>query len=61
MGNVIERKCLFCNRNDEQVPLIQLSYQASDYWICSQHIPVLIHKPDKLDGILSNIDRVEAV
>ena len=46
--------CLYCERNDDQVPLLALKYQGEDFWICPQHLPILIHKPaqlaDKLPG-----------
>ena len=47
--------CLYCERNDDQVPLLALKYQGEDFWICPQHLPILIHKPaqlaDKLPGV----------
>lgn len=46
--------CLYCDRSDQEVPLVSLRYQGQDLWICSQHLPILIHKPnllqDKLPG-----------
>lgn len=44
--------CLFCHRDAEQVPLIKLSYKQDEYWICPQHLPVLIHEPAQLKGKL---------
>jgi len=53
----IEAKCIVCDRNALQTPLITLQYQDSTYWICPQHLPVLIHKPaqlaDKMPGLES--------
>jgi hypothetical protein len=47
-------QCLHCQRNSEEVPLIQLEFNGSTLWICPQHLPILIHKPaqlqDKLPG-----------
>ncbi len=40
--------CLHCGRNSDQVPLLALRYQAKDFWICPQHLPILIHEPAKL-------------
>jgi hypothetical protein len=52
MGN--ETKCLYCGRDSKQVPLIALEFAEQAFWICPQHLPVLIHKPeqiaDKLPG-----------
>lgn len=52
MENSNDKHCVFCQRTDKQVPLVQLSYQDKNYWICPQHIPILIHEPQKLDGML---------
>ena len=47
--------CLYCQRSDEEVPLLNLRFKGSDAWICAQHLPILIHKPaqlaDKLPGL----------
>jgi hypothetical protein len=51
---VNEEKCLHCERDSSQVPLLALRYRGQDLWICPQHLPILIHKPqqlaDKLPG-----------
>jgi len=48
-------RCLHCQRDSNQIPLIPLHYQGVDVWICPQHLPILIHKPaelaDKLPGL----------
>lgn len=46
------KECVFCKRDDNQVPLVQLSFMNGNYWICPQHIPILIHEPQKLAGML---------
>ena len=51
--------CLYCNAGEEQIPLIALRYQAKEYWICPQHLPILIHKPQQLAGILPGIENVQ--
>ena len=47
-------QCLYCERESQEVPLIKFQYQEDEYWICPQHLPILIHKPsqlaDKLPG-----------
>lgn len=40
--------CLVCERTEEQTPLIVLRYQGGYLYICAQHLPVLIHKPEEL-------------
>jgi hypothetical protein len=45
-------KCIQCERTSEQVPLIKLEYKGSEYSICPEHLPILIHQPAKLAGKL---------
>lgn len=46
--------CVYCERTEEEVPLLDMRYQGEALWICPQHLPILIHKPgqlaDKLPG-----------
>ena len=55
-----DKACVFCQRNDSQVPLVQLSYMEKSYWICPQHIPILIHEPTKLAGVLPGAENMQA-
>ncbi|MBN1251532.1 MAG: hypothetical protein JXR51_02390 [Bacteroidales bacterium] len=55
-----KKECLVCKRDSNQVPLVQLEYQNKNYWICPQHIPVLIHNPQKLTGALPNAENMQA-
>ncbi len=47
--------CLNCNRTDQQVPLIHLTFNGGPKHICAQCFPILIHKihllADKLPGV----------
>ena len=43
-----EAKCIVCERDAQQVPLLAIQYQQETYWICPQHLPVLIHKPEQI-------------
>jgi hypothetical protein len=43
-----DEKCLYCERRSDQVPLIPLWYSGQTFWICPQHLPILIHKPEQL-------------
>ncbi len=52
--------CIFCKRNQNEVPLVQLAYLQNNYWICPQHIPVLIHDPSKLAGSLPGAEKMQA-
>jgi hypothetical protein len=51
-------RCVYCDRDSDQVPLIALRYQAAEAWICPQHLPMLIHAPAKLAGKLAGAERL---
>jgi hypothetical protein len=51
--------CLLCERTSDVTPLITLEYQGSQLKICPQHLPVLIHDPASLIGILPGAERLE--
>ena len=55
-----KKECLVCKRGTDETPLVNLEYKDNDYWICPQHIPVLIHDPQKLDGILPDAKNMQA-
>jgi hypothetical protein len=40
--------CLNCNRTEEQVPLLTLTFKEEANYICPQCLPQLIHKPQLL-------------
>ena len=48
--------CLNCNRTENQVPLILLTFKGEAKHICPQCLPVLIHKPQKLAEKLPGIE-----
>jgi hypothetical protein len=50
-------RCLRCQRSTNEVPLIALSYNGQEYWICAQDLPVLIHKPGKLSEQLPGAEQ----
>ncbi len=52
--------CVFCNRSENEVPLVALDFKGYNYWICPQHIPVLIHNPSQLEGMLPGAETLEA-
>ncbi len=55
-----EKNCLVCQRDENQIPLLEINYQSKKYYICPQHIPVLIHDPTKLTGALPGAENMEA-
>lgn len=44
--------CVACGRSQKEIPLLSLSFRNATYWICPQHLPVLIHNPQLLVGKL---------
>jgi len=52
--------CLVCKRDSEEIPLISFRYKGTGLWICPQHLPILIHDPTKLAGVLPGADGFEA-
>lgn len=51
--------CLYCKQNSEHVPLISLEYKGKQWHICPQHLPLLIHNPAALVGILPDADALK--
>lgn len=45
-------QCFVCEQSQEQIPLINILYRDQQMWICPQHLPMLIHKPQLLAGKL---------
>ena len=49
-------KCIVCDATNQNLPLIKFEFQDKGYHICSQHLPILIHKPAQLADKLVGID-----
>ncbi len=52
-------ECLVCKQDHSEVPLLSLQYQDHTYYICPQHLPILIHKPEQLIGLLPGAENLE--
>lgn len=52
------KSCLACHRGTNETPLITLEYQGSRIWICPQHLPILIHDPAQLVGVLPGAENL---
>lgn len=59
MDDSINKACLVCNKNENEIPLVQFDFQEKHFWICPQHIPVLIHDPSKLVGMLPGAENLD--
>ncbi|MET0046304.1 MAG: hypothetical protein ABW082_06765 [Sedimenticola sp.] len=55
------KRCLVCDQTSDQLPLMALEYNGAQHWICSQHLPLLIHKPEQLIGKLKGVENLIAV
>ncbi len=54
------KECLVCKKSAQEVPVTKFYYQETHFYICPQHIPVLIHDPQKLVGLLPGADEMQA-
>lgn len=50
--------CLVCKQDSQTVPLIALTYRDANLWICPQHLPILIHHPQRLAGVLPGAEHL---
>lgn len=51
--------CVHCDRTDEVVPLVSIIFKGESLYICSEHLPVLIHKPHMLTDKLAGFEPAE--
>jgi hypothetical protein len=54
----VKQECVACHRGTDATPLLQLEYQDAPFWICPQHLPILIHDPARLIGILPGAENL---
>lgn len=54
-----QKECLVCGKGPQEIPVTEFYYQESSFFICAQHIPVLIHDPQKLIGLLPDADKLQ--
>ena len=51
--------CIVCESNSDQVPLISMEYRGSTFRICPQHLPIIIHNPAELTGLLEGAENLK--
>jgi len=56
-----EKTCLVCKKSSEEIPVTKFYHKESEFYICPQHIPVLIHNPQELIGLLPDADKLKGV
>ena len=54
-----DKNCLVCHRNESEIPMTRFYYKESNFYICAQHIPILIHDPQKLTGLIPGAENLE--
>ena len=52
-------KCVHCERTSEEVPLMEIKFKDTQSWICPQHLPIMIHKPQLLVGKLPGAEYLD--
>lgn len=52
--------CVLCGKADTELPLIRLSYNSVEYFLCPEHMPMLIHHPDTLVGKIPGAENMNA-
>jgi len=53
-----EKSCLVCRRGDDETPLVVLLSRGRPLYICPEHLPVLIHDPGRLVGLLPDAENL---
>lgn len=53
------KSCLVCHRGDHETPLLELHSHGSALYICPQHLPILIHDPSRLVGLLPGAEQLQ--
>ena len=52
------KNCLNCNRSENEIPLVTLTYTSKPAYICSFCLPLLIHQPQQLIGKLEGAENI---
>lgn len=61
MSEAVKKECIVCKKTHEEIPVVKFEYKDTHFYICPQHIPMLIHDPVKLVGVLPDADKMEGV
>ena len=48
--------CLVCESGSDRVPLISMQYRGGMIHICPQHLPIIIHDPGQLVGLVTGAE-----
>ena len=50
--------CLVCKKSSSETPVTKFYYKENEFYICPQHLPVLIHNPQELNCLLDGADKL---
>ncbi len=42
------KKCVVCDSSEEAAPLITIYYKEKKLHLCTSHLPLVIHEPEKI-------------
>jgi hypothetical protein len=54
-----EKTCLVCKKSSQETPVTKFYHKDTEFYICPQHIPILIHNPQELVGLLEGADKLQ--
>ena len=54
-----EKACIVCKKSSQETPVTKFYHKDSEFYICPQHIPILIHNPQELVGLLEDADKLQ--
>jgi hypothetical protein len=54
-----KKECLVCKQSSDETPVTNFLYREKVFYVCTQHIPVLIHNPQELVGLLDGADKLK--
>ena len=54
-----KKECLVCKKPSDEIPVTRFYYMDNSFYICPQHMPVIIHNPQELIGLLEGADKFE--
>lgn len=53
------KECLVCKTPSTETPVTKFYYQETEFYICPQHMPVIIHNPKELIGLLPGAENLK--
>jgi hypothetical protein len=53
------KNCIQCEKSEQEVPLLKMTYRGEKVHICPQCLPVLIHKPANLADKLPGLEKIQ--